>query len=547
MELDDSDTFLPSEDATPVWVSSPDVPASPFSSQAMDKSLDVLGLEDPSSEYWMLDEWDRTGEPVRFDGAIHLARQWIASPPAADLTDRFVPFVLLLLGWSRSETEVILASEALVPYLQHDMPRARWAAALSLGWLRDERAIPTLKRMLTEYLPEGDAIFYEEQEGHPYDVRLDWWRSNELMKVILHLNDPSFAPPLRAALAWMLDLERRWVAAFGSPLQKDEGQREWPHLNSPGIERWAWYQDILVFALGRMGALDAIEGLDCPIGFVGVQAWTYLNIAEERDIGDGQRIPFRALLWRVHAAFGFLFDELPHFRLQRMSGGIPQFVDYQGLEERITPLLEEVFHLDSEARSEAMRYYERSMYLLKTMDLSRETLNDMYTRQINSASRVVVGGIEGQDDYVGSAYAGLTPHSDETAATRVQDPRERDYAILHDVCAVALRGHVLTVGDDPHARVLKVTSISNSSDLATIQWNAYQIQKTVWTSGQYRIDAGWAVSVQQYASVGGLPGMLIARSIVREPYGYTLDWARISPQQAWEKYNRTTYQNSQKG
>ncbi|MGZ3640425.1 MAG: HEAT repeat domain-containing protein, partial [Ktedonobacterales bacterium] len=207
---DDSDAFLPTEDGMPEWVSSLNAPASSFSSRAIDHSLDLLGLiEDPSSEYWLLDEWDRTGEPVRFNGAIHLAREWSVHPPAPDITIGLMPFVLLLLGWPQSEPEALLACEALVAYLQHDVPLVRWAATLSLGWLRDERAIPTLKRMLTEYLPQGDAIVFEEQEGHPYDVRLDWWRSTELMKVILHLNSPSFAVALQAALGRMLDLERR--------------------------------------------------------------------------------------------------------------------------------------------------------------------------------------------------------------------------------------------------------------------------------------------------------------------------------------------------
>ncbi|HEX8036548.1 MAG TPA: hypothetical protein VF510_22010 [Ktedonobacterales bacterium] len=420
----------------------------------------------------------------------------------------------------------------------------RWAAALSLGWMRDERAIPTLKRMLTEFLPQGDSVACEEQEGHPYDVTLDWWRTTELMRVILHLNNPSFALPLRSALERMLDLERRWVAAFGLPLEKDEGQREWPHLNSPGIERWARYQDMLVFALGRIGAFDALDDLNCPVGFVGVQAWTYLDFAGERDIGDRQHIPFRALLWRVHATLGSLFDELPYFPF-RGIGGIAHFMDYQGLAERIIPLLADAFHLDGEARSEAMRHYEQSMYLSNTMDMSREMLKDIWLRQRNPVARVIVGGTEGQDDYACNAFKGLTPHSDETAATKVQDLRERDFAILHDVNAAPLRGHVLTVGDDPHARTLAVSIVSHGSDLATIQWNAYHVQKTVWTSGQYRIGAGWALSVQQYSSVYGSMEALIARAIVRGPYGYTIDWAHLSPQQAWEKYNRTVYQSGQ--
>lgn len=143
-------------------------------------------------------------------------------------------------------------------------------------------------------------------------------------------------------------------------------------LNSPGMEMWAVYQDMLVFALGRIGAFDALNGVNCPVGFTGVQAWTYSRLNDDRGGEETQRAPFRALLWRVHAVLDSIFDELPQFRFRRIRGGLPQFVDYEGLSARVVLLLEEVFHLDMEARLEAMRYYERSMYLVNTMDLACE-------------------------------------------------------------------------------------------------------------------------------------------------------------------------------
>ncbi len=74
VEYDDADASLPSEDATPEEFCSSGLPRSAFSAEVVDHTLNLLGLiEDPRSEYRLLHQWDATGEPVRFDGALRLA------------------------------------------------------------------------------------------------------------------------------------------------------------------------------------------------------------------------------------------------------------------------------------------------------------------------------------------------------------------------------------------------------------------------------------------------------------------------------------------
>lgn len=133
-----------------------------------------------------------------------------------------------------------------------------------------------------------------------------------------------------------------------------------------------------------------------------------------------------------------------------------------------------------------------------------------------------------------------TPRPDVTKVG-IQDPRELDFAILDDVRATILRGSVLTVNDDPNARTLTINITPRETDLATIQWNAYQAQKAVWTSMHYRISSGWTVSVQQNIYDKNFTATLLGSVNVSEPHGYAFDWAHLSPQQAWAKYDSTMY------
>ncbi len=88
--------------------------------------------------------------------------------------------------------------DLLRPFLQSDGPRVRWAAALSLGEIKDERARPVLVQTLQEFLPP------------PYTPRgamgHDWFEMEQLQVADLpgHWGDPVLVPALHETL------ERVW-------------------------------------------------------------------------------------------------------------------------------------------------------------------------------------------------------------------------------------------------------------------------------------------------------------------------------------------------
>ena len=61
------------------------------------------------------------------------------------------------------------ARDLLLPFLHHEHPEVRWAAALTLGEMREEAAFPMLINMLQEFLPPHPAVefdWYDVQHMH---------------------------------------------------------------------------------------------------------------------------------------------------------------------------------------------------------------------------------------------------------------------------------------------------------------------------------------------------------------------------------------------
>lgn len=113
--------------------------------------------------------------------------------------------------------------------------------------------------------------------------------------------------------------------------------------------------------------------------------------------------------------------------------------------------------------------------------------------------------------------------------------------ITADVGDLPLRGRYLNDSWDNDRNVIVVNIIPSGRDLATIQWNAYQVQEYVWTSKCFRIDADTSVSVRQYVDGNATSYLLVGSADVSEAHGYVLDWAHLSPQQAWDKYDVAYY------
>lgn len=135
------------------------------------------------------------------------------------------------------------ARDLLLPFLQSDDPGVRWATALSLGEMKEERARPVLVRMLQEFLPPPYTPLGE--------VGLDWFEVKHLHVADLlgRWGDPALIPTLCETLV------RVWHVECDAP----------ENINDAGTQLRRHYQDELAYALGQLGAFDALTGLEMPV------------------------------------------------------------------------------------------------------------------------------------------------------------------------------------------------------------------------------------------------------------------------------------------
>ena len=149
-------------------------------------------------------------------------------------------------------TDSTWARDLLLPFLHHEYPEVRWAAALTLGEMREEAAFPMLINMLQEFLPPHPAVefdWYDVQHMHVASILGSWGK---------HAAIPALCDTL--ARMWQVEQQR-------SP---DEDAQMWWH-----------YQDALTYALGQLGAFNALADLELPQSLV--RLWTvnivmgYLN------------------------------------------------------------------------------------------------------------------------------------------------------------------------------------------------------------------------------------------------------------------------------
>lgn len=132
------------------------------------------------------------------------------------------------LGSTRSRW----ARDLLLPFISNEKPEVRWVVALMLGEMRVEAAFPALVGMLSEFLsslPLEDSWFVFKL---PYVASLlGSWGKEEAI------------PALRDTLAKLWQIEQ------------EVGEQE-------DFQTWWHYQDALVYALGQLGAFDALTGLN---------------------------------------------------------------------------------------------------------------------------------------------------------------------------------------------------------------------------------------------------------------------------------------------
>lgn len=140
---------------------------------------------------------------------------------------------ILALGYSGT----LQADELLQPFLNSLEPIERWASALALGEMRDERALPVLVALLEEFLPP--RLHPLEREGGLYH----YWRI-KIVSLLGEWERKEFAPALRNALVKSWKFE-----------QVDQADRK---------QVWHSYQDEIAYALGRFHSFGALTGVSLP-------------------------------------------------------------------------------------------------------------------------------------------------------------------------------------------------------------------------------------------------------------------------------------------
>jgi hypothetical protein len=137
------------------------------------------------------------------------------------------------LGYSESTW----SRDLLLPLLQHEHPQVRWTVTLALGDRREDAAFPALLAMLQEFLPPHshhsvDYDWYDVQHIHVANILGSWGNRAAILA-------------LRDTLAQMWQIEQVRTA--------DESPQMW----------WP-YQDAIAYALGQLGAFEALADLKLP-------------------------------------------------------------------------------------------------------------------------------------------------------------------------------------------------------------------------------------------------------------------------------------------
>lgn len=214
-------------------------------------------------------------------------------------TDR--EFAILALGSARARE----ATPLLVTLLSDPEYQARWLSTIALSRMGDRSAVPGLCKMLTEYLPVQLPSGTEHGLSEGERFWLEYYRGNAPHD-LFRFGDPTTAPALRDALVCVSRLLHRevftpedaevysqYLSGTSEPLWKmDSAIREYvydffnaPIRLPPTLQLWrddrplgSWggdpvddmhrqvewmvnYEESILLALGRIGALGALSGI----------------------------------------------------------------------------------------------------------------------------------------------------------------------------------------------------------------------------------------------------------------------------------------------
>jgi hypothetical protein len=282
----------------------------------------------------------------------------------------------------------------LLPYLASPYAIERWLAALGLVTMHDERVLLSLEQMLTQFV--GPMQPWTPQGGCPQNFQL--WR-HRLLRLLADWGDPRVVSPIRAGL--IANVRAEEIAVPDPPEPDLEFVWNGHYYTGPGVERrfygfyseqleWVLGEHDFVYALGRMGAFDALEGVPTRRGAYSRQmaltseggSEAYFEPCLPEDRADG----FRANVWRVLMCFGALESQC-----RGKVGTTFDFSDAPELAAAVEQMLTEKLELDEEARRRAMEDFDQASWTYWTVIL--------YGWEADSArEQAILEDGEGEDD-----------------------------------------------------------------------------------------------------------------------------------------------------
>lgn len=212
-------------------------------------------------------------------------------------------FAIVALGGAKLPQSRTL----LLPLLHSAIPEERWASALRLGELGEQEALPALCELLTANLRTALQDFKTSN----YDLADDWRSGAPIL--LEKLGNPAAIPALRTALFHLVQLLEQTTLSEDALSEYARQEVSWeaaqwkdyPHLRAalapepPATARYVigpegevriesilrsqdelhqasmrynltGYQDLVIFALGRLGALGSLTGVPAAEPFLHV-------------------------------------------------------------------------------------------------------------------------------------------------------------------------------------------------------------------------------------------------------------------------------------
>ncbi len=299
---------------------------------------------------------------------VHPTIEEIAYLGPGGLEETDTTFALAILGVMR----IPAAPDALAPYLASPYAIERWLAAIGLVAMHDERVLPLLEPLLVEFVGPNPPLDPDLAIGYIFELLRGY-----LLRLLADWGDPRVVSPIRAGL--IANVRAEEIAVPDPPEPDPEFVWNGQYYTGTGVHRrfydfynqqlfWVNQEHQFVYALGRLGAFSALEGVPTRRG---VYSWSNGLTSEgggeyyfEPCLPESHAEWFRANIWRVLMCFGALESQF-----FGQLGTTFDFSEAPELAAAVEQLLDEKFGLDEAARRRAMEDFDQASWTYWTVIL----------------------------------------------------------------------------------------------------------------------------------------------------------------------------------